>query len=38
MILLALVFLGPLLGVNVINWIMGPPLTNLYMLLLGGLF
>ena len=38
MILLALVFVGPMLGVNVIDWIMGTPLTNLYRLLLGGLF
>ncbi|NMB67966.1 MAG: site-2 protease family protein [Chloroflexi bacterium] len=38
MILLALVFVGPMLGVNVIDWIMGTPLTNLYRLLLGGSF
>lgn len=37
MILLALVFLGPLLGFNVIGWIMGPPLNNIYNLLMGGL-
>lgn len=38
MILLALVFVGPMLGVNIIDWIMGTPLTNLYRLLLGGSF
>lgn len=35
-ILLALVFLGPLLGINIIHWIMGPPLNNIYNLLMGG--
>jgi Zn-dependent protease len=36
MILMALVFLGPLLGVNVIGWIMGPPMNTILQMLLGG--
>ncbi len=36
MILLVLVFLGPLLGVNVIGWIMGPAMNNILQILLGG--
>ena len=36
MILMALVFLGPLLGVNVLGWIMGPPMNTILQILLGG--
>lgn len=36
LILMALVFLTPLLGVNVFGWIMGPPMNNILNVLLGG--
>lgn len=35
-ILLAIVFLGPMLGVNILGWIMTPPLISIRSLLLGG--
>ncbi|GAP13926.1 Zn-dependent protease [Longilinea arvoryzae] len=37
MILMAIVFLGPMLGVNVMGWIMGTPMNNILRVLLGGL-
>ncbi len=36
MILMALVFLGPLLGVNIMGWILGTPLNNILRVLMGG--
>ncbi|HEX2981326.1 MAG TPA: site-2 protease family protein [Anaerolineaceae bacterium] len=35
MILMALIFLGPALGFDVLGWIMGPPMQSLLRLLLG---
>jgi Zn-dependent protease len=35
LILLAVVFIGPRFGLNVIGWIMGPPLNSLLTLLIG---
>jgi len=36
-VLLGLVFLGPWLGVNILGWIVTPPLINIRSLLLGGI-
>lgn len=36
MILMVLVFMGPLLGVNIMSWIMGTPLNNILRMLMGG--
>lgn len=36
MILMALIFVGPMLGMNIIGWIMGPAMRNMLSILLGG--